>query len=371
MSKTMSLSIIIPNLIIMYLLFYNMQYFVGKRQFFGVSIKQDCTNIDEFQRLNKKFKRLITIGFVLITVISIIGIFIFDKNEFTTTFSIIAFILYNFFVYINIHNKTKELKSKLLKSSDISDVEPSTKAIIDVKFINERDKILKKFRLIYLLLVFIAAIACLYALSKYSQIPSVFPNHWSITGEADSFIEKSYFNLFINVGSHLVLIILIAILGISSIKSRVKINPNDVEKSRSENIRYLHKTGYTFLVLLISLVLMVTNMILSIVKGPNLNILLMMLSTLMLIGSSIYLIFAYIKSPNASPNSSYTPDDDDRYWIWGSIYNNPNDPSFMVQKRFGIGWTINLGHPVGKILFLITTLILAYLIFDLIKLFLQ
>ena len=369
MSKTASLSIIIPNLIIMYLLFYNMQYFVGKRQFFGVSIKQDYTNMDEFQVLSKEFKRLITIGFVLITVMSMICIFIFDKNEFIATFSIIAFVLYNFFVYINIHNKTKELKSKLLKSSDISDVEPSTKTIIDVKFINERDKILKKFRLIYLLPVFIVAIACIYALSKYSQIPSEFPNHWSITGEADSFLEKSYSNLFINIGSHLVLIILIAIIGISSIKSRVKINPNDVEKSRSENIRYLHKTGYTFLFVLLSLVLMTTNIIISIVKGPNLNPIIMMLSTLILIVSSIYLIFTYRKSPNSLPNSSYTPDDDECYWIWGSIYNNPNDPSFMVQKRFGIGWTINLGHPGGKILFIITILILSYLIFDLIKLF--
>jgi uncharacterized membrane protein len=38
----------------------------------------------------------------------------------------------------------------------------------------------------------------------------------------------------------------------------------------------------------------------------------------------------------------------DQYWIMGSIYYNPNDPSLMVQKRIGIGFTFNFGHPAGK-----------------------
>lgn len=36
---------------------------------------------------------------------------------------------------------------------------------------------------------------------------------------------------------------------------------------------------------------------------------------------------------------------DDRYWKWGLFYNNPNDPALWVEKRFGIGWTINMGRP--------------------------
>ncbi|MFF2018297.1 DUF5808 domain-containing protein [Paenibacillus sp. NPDC058177] len=40
--------------------------------------------------------------------------------------------------------------------------------------------------------------------------------------------------------------------------------------------------------------------------------------------------------------------DDDEYWINGTTYNNPNDSSFMVPKRIGIGTTINTGTKVGK-----------------------
>ncbi len=34
----------------------------------------------------------------------------------------------------------------------------------------------------------------------------------------------------------------------------------------------------------------------------------------------------------------------DECWKWGLIYYNPDDPALMVEKRFGIGWTINFAH---------------------------
>lgn len=46
---------------------------------------------------------------------------------------------------------------------------------------------------------------------------------------------------------------------------------------------------------------------------------------------------------------------DDRYW-YGFFYYNPDDPDPFVPKRYGLGWTINFGHPQGK---LIAALMLA------------
>ena len=41
--------------------------------------------------------------------------------------------------------------------------------------------------------------------------------------------------------------------------------------------------------------------------------------------------------------------DDDRYWYGGFFYNNPDDPALFVPKRFGLGWTMNFGHPRSKL----------------------
>lgn len=53
---------------------------------------------------------------------------------------------------------------------------------------------------------------------------------------------------------------------------------------------------------------------------------------------------------------------DDRNWLAGLIYYNPDDPDLIVPKRLGYGWTINFGHPRGK-LFLIVLIALIVLPF--------
>ena len=51
--------------------------------------------------------------------------------------------------------------------------------------------------------------------------------------------------------------------------------------------------------------------------------------------------------------------DDDRYWKAGSLYVNRADPALIVPKRFGVGWTVNLGHPAGIALAVITLLVVV------------
>lgn len=42
--------------------------------------------------------------------------------------------------------------------------------------------------------------------------------------------------------------------------------------------------------------------------------------------------------------------DDERYWYGGVFYNNPDDPALFVPKRFGLGWTMNFGHPQSRLI---------------------
>lgn len=43
----------------------------------------------------------------------------------------------------------------------------------------------------------------------------------------------------------------------------------------------------------------------------------------------------------------------DCFWKLGVFYFNPGDPSVMVEKRFGIGYTVNFAHPVAWIIALL------------------
>lgn len=53
--------------------------------------------------------------------------------------------------------------------------------------------------------------------------------------------------------------------------------------------------------------------------------------------------------------------DDERYWLGGLFYYNPDDPDLFVPKRFGIGQTLNFAHPRAK-LFLMSILVVMLLV---------
>ncbi len=42
--------------------------------------------------------------------------------------------------------------------------------------------------------------------------------------------------------------------------------------------------------------------------------------------------------------------DDDKYWRGGLFYINREDHTLLVPRRFGLGWTLNLGNPKAAML---------------------
>ncbi len=52
--------------------------------------------------------------------------------------------------------------------------------------------------------------------------------------------------------------------------------------------------------------------------------------------------------------------DDDREWKVGMFYFNRRDPSILVGRRFGIGWTLNFGNPRSWVL--IASLLSIYIL---------
>lgn len=58
----------------------------------------------------------------------------------------------------------------------------------------------------------------------------------------------------------------------------------------------------------------------------------------------IYFRFVRVKKPKGPIL------DDDAKWVLGMFYYNPSDPSTFVEKRTGIGYTLNFARPGGWVL---------------------
>ena len=51
----------------------------------------------------------------------------------------------------------------------------------------------------------------------------------------------------------------------------------------------------------------------------------------------------------ATEESGPQSPDDDHLWRWGIFYGNRQDPRVWVEKRNGVGLTVNIGHPGGMV----------------------
>lgn len=57
-------------------------------------------------------------------------------------------------------------------------------------------------------------------------------------------------------------------------------------------------------------------------------------------------------SPQSLPTSPSPGERDSdqfwiRFWVVGVLYVNRNDPRLFVEKRSGLGWTLNFAHPIA------------------------
>lgn len=52
----------------------------------------------------------------------------------------------------------------------------------------------------------------------------------------------------------------------------------------------------------------------------------------------------------------------DRYWIGGLIYCNRTDPAVFVEKRFGVGYTLNVARPLAWLLLALLAALAAFAI---------
>jgi uncharacterized membrane protein len=58
-----------------------------------------------------------------------------------------------------------------------------------------------------------------------------------------------------------------------------------------------------------------------------------------------------------------TDNDDDSHWKGGLFYFNRSDPSIFVEKRFGVGWTLNFGNPIGYLIVIVPLVVVLVLSF--------
>ncbi|PKG22645.1 DUF1648 domain-containing protein [Niallia nealsonii] len=238
--------------------------------------------------------------------------------------------------------------------------------------IRSKDEMLASF--IYLIPVIISLGLIIVTVNLYDQLPRQIPTHWGSNGQADAFSDKSW---MVALGMPIILILMqLMFYGINVFTkcSGIKINAGNVKSSELRQLRLRKYTSWFLFVVDILITLLFAILQLNLLYENIISDLLMMLAPLcLLIIVLVGTVWLAVKVGSLdsdfegkeiiedSHSNKVEGIDEDKYWIGGLFYFNRNDPSVFVEKRFGIGFTMNFANPIGYLI-LIVPIILIILI---------
>jgi len=212
----------------------------------------------------------------------------------------------------------------------------------------------------------------IYGFSQFDTLPSQIPTHWGPNGEADRFAEKTWLSVsslpLMTIGIQVMLLFFNEAMK----QSGAKIQVQRKKQSRAQQLAFRKYSSWLMFVITISLTVLMGYLQLTIIAAKTTSSGVTLAFTIgfliVILGSVFYYTVKVGQSGTRIPveaqdvNQEGIMDiDEDRYWKLGLIYVNKDDPSILVEKRFGIGWTVNMGHKVswiGLIVFFIGMIVL-------------
>lgn len=214
----------------------------------------------------------------------------------------------------------------------------------------------------------------------YADLPAMIPVHWDSSGQPDSFAEKTLLSVFgpilIAVGTLALMVgVSMAVRGVAwhrgsgdepAVADRIAALQAKLTQSLLGWMAFAVSTGIA--------ALSVIGWLHAGSPEPSPWIAVVAIGLIVVLFAMIAVYAVRLVSGTRAIRSAardtataaagagrdvVDPRDEDRHWKGGLVYVNPGDPALFVPKRFGVGVTINIGHPGGILIGVVTLLVVA------------
>ncbi|MEB2281553.1 DUF5808 domain-containing protein [Lysinibacillus xylanilyticus] len=341
-------------------------YIVRETIIFGVTVPEQNVKHPALRNMKKHYAQIVGISGVILLMIMIFSYYYFAQSEFMQSILLLgclfAMLAVSMTLYWINHQKILKLKKEGQWGLAIKQVRA-----VDLTA-RSRDEMLPW--PFYVIPFGVTAFLIIFTFRYYDQIPDHIAVHWGPSGEADSWRSKTYFTA---VSLPLVMLMMQCMMWgiVDSIKrSAIKLAVNRKEESLEEQLKSRKYMSWSIMLLsyaftILFTVLQLSNIYPSMATAKSL-LPVFILFLLLVLG--LVLVYAWKKrklrvSYGDKVVSEVMDVDEDRYWKGGLIYANRQDPSVFVEKRFGVGWTMNFANPRGYIVIGLPLLILLFISF--------
>lgn len=326
-----------------------MPYLTRETVSFGVSVSEEQYWSEPVRRLRRLYASISTTIYSLLLIACFVSLWNKDGNEQGVLFAIYlgAVLVISTGLYLTFYFRMKKLRPSLPAA-------PSSPAVIavDTGFRRQRLTLSGKWFLIHAVIIVVSAAL---TLSQYASIPDTVAMKFDFSGQVVNSAAKSYrVVLFPNV-MQVILTLLFWFVNWSIHHSKQQLQASDPERSLRQNAAFRRRWSVFTVTSSLALILMFSFIQVNMIR-PMDNGVIMLVSLAVPV---LIVLFAIVLSFTTGQGGSRigrgrilghggtAPVQDDRYWKLGAIYFNPQDPTLFVEKRTGIGWTMNFANPIS------------------------
>lgn len=335
-----------------------------KTTVFGISIPEPFIDDQTLATFKRKYSILIACS--QIPILALLITIAFSLNDIQQSLLLIGglflYLLISMVIYLKLHYEVKQYKEQQKWDNQVTIVRISS---FETKFTkNERTFPHRLFIPSFLITIGLT----IWLIYLYPMLPDLIPTHWGVNGQPDAWSNKSFFSVFF-----LMFILLFTqclmyglAYGIFNSSVQVKAQNSELSLQREHEMRKLNAEVMAFLNLITTLflgLLEVQSNWSILYDDSTLSMLYSIPLFLLLTFGSIYYYMKRSKTLNKQfeeLTSMESSPGDDAHWKWGIFYFNKEDPDLFVEKKFGVGWTVNFARP-GIWIFLFIVIVVPLL----------
>jgi uncharacterized membrane protein len=328
-------------------------FLVKRTVIFGITIPEKHINNEKLTSYKKRYALLVSLLSLVVLSGYLLWALLNSPSEKQTVLvgTLIQFgiILFSLSLYFYYHGKTLQLKRynnwiKNLKQMKVTDLS-----------VRDQDEMLPWY--VYLLPIIVTAGVIGYTILRYNLLPQQIPTHWGINGEADAFTEKTPMSVISMPLTFLVMQFMFLAIQVGTKKSGIKLSATHTSASRMRQLSLRKYSSWFMFIVSFLLIGMFSFFQLNTIhpdlfNGKTTMATPIIFLVVVLAGTIVFAVKVgrSDKLHIDEPKNEITDFDEDSKWKGGLIYFNRNDPSIFVEKRFGVGWTINFGNLIGYLI---------------------
>jgi uncharacterized membrane protein len=212
-------------------------------------------------------------------------------------------------------------------------------------------------KLVFGVCLFAGIATVVYATVTYEAMPDRVPTHFGASGEADAWSDKSVASVMLVPSLNLVVCPFIALMALLTARAKLSVRGGSGGRSieaqrafRAAIANLLSGTALFTCALMTLVSVQAIRVGLSQTRSLGTGLWWITGAMLLFVVASLIRILAKYGQGGAllEEGSAEAPLTDgladNTHWVWGVFYVNKEDSSILVEKRFGIGYTINFGN---------------------------